>query len=66
MASKTMKMNMPITSILKNASCEINLTGIKTWKARLWLAVKLFKFAAWMMGMKGNINIGDHVLGEIK
>ncbi|MFH2075681.1 MAG: hypothetical protein ABIJ57_10110 [Pseudomonadota bacterium] len=60
------KVSLPVGDLMKKATCEIVLTGMKTWKARLSLGIVLFKLAAWVMGMKGNINIGDQVLGEIR
>lgn len=61
-----MDASIPVSSMMKNVTCEITLTGLKIWKARLWVGILLFKFAVWAMGMKGTVKVGDSVLGEMK
>ena len=66
-ATETIKtIKMPISKLIKNQTCEIVLTGTKTWRVRLWLGAYFFKFAAWFTGMEGVVKIGDQVFGEIK
>jgi len=63
MASAAMK--IPISDVMKNVTCEITLTGMKTWKVRFSAGVLLFRLAAWVIGMKGEIKVGDQTLGTI-
>jgi len=63
---KVSKMSIPLSDVLQDVSCEINLTGIKTWELRFKLGCMLFKLAAWVIGMQGKITVGNATLGEIK
>ena len=51
---------------MKNVTCEIILTGMKTQAARLKIGILLFKFAVWVTGMKGEITVGGKTLGEMR
>lgn len=56
---------MRMSELMKSVTCEITLTGVMASKVRLVLGVALFKFAAWVTGMKGKITVGNQTLGEI-
>ena len=43
-------LNVPITSITKNLTLNLNVTGVRTWKVRVWCGVQLIRFAAFVMG----------------
>lgn len=60
------ELSIPMSSITKELTCEITLTGMKTQEVRFWLGCQLFKIAAWVTGMKGKITVGDSNVGEIK
>jgi len=57
--------HIPIRIITKNIMCEIALTGVKTFNARMSLGILLFRFAAWVTGMQGKVTVGDQALGEM-
>jgi hypothetical protein len=56
---------MRMAELMKSVTCEITLTGVMASKMRLVAGVVLFKFAAWVTGMKGKITMGKQTLGEI-
>jgi hypothetical protein len=56
---------MPMSDLMKTVTCEIELTGVRSWKVRLAIGMVLFKFAAWVTGMKVTIKVGNQTLGEI-
>jgi hypothetical protein len=58
--------SVPIGKLMNNVTCEITLTGIKTWKMRFWVGIIFFKLGVWVIGMKGNVKLGNAILGEIK
>ena len=62
---KAMNYKVPMSKLMKDVTCEISLTGVKTWKMRFWFGVLLFEFAAWVAGMKGSIKLNSKPLGEI-
>ena len=57
--------SIPVSDLMKTVTCEIELTGMKTAQARLSLGIVLFKFAAWVTGMKGKISVVGKTVGEI-
>jgi hypothetical protein len=57
--------SIPCSDVVNQLCCEIELTGIKTFKLRFAIGVLIFKLAAWVVGMKGTVTVGDTTLGEI-
>lgn len=47
--------NINVADLAKEITLTINLTGIKTFKARLWLASWVFRLGAWIAGVKAEI-----------
>lgn len=59
--------SIPIKSVLKNATLNVRLTGVKRWRVRLWIGMRLIRLAAWIMWM--NIEISgpekdEHEIAE--
>jgi hypothetical protein len=59
-------MTIAISKLMSTVSCEIIVTGLKTWKVRFYFGSMLFKLGARIMGMKGTVKIGNETMGEIK
>jgi len=57
---------IPIRNILKETVCEVTLTGVKSWKTRLAIGVIFFKIGAWIIGMKGEVKMGDYPIGKME
>jgi hypothetical protein len=57
---------IPISDVTKNITCEITLTGMKSWKVRLFIGTFLFRLAAWAIGMKGIVMVGGTELGRME
>jgi hypothetical protein len=49
MASTDLK--LPISSVSKNITMQVEVTGVRVWKARLWLAIQIFRLGAWVVGV---------------
>jgi hypothetical protein len=60
-----MTSTMPISDLTKNITCEITLTGMKSWNVRLFIGTFLFRLAAWVIGMKGVVKMGNTTFGTI-
>jgi hypothetical protein len=60
-----MNATIPIRNILKETVCEVTLTGVKSWKIRLAIGVIFFKIGAWIIGMKGEVKMGDYPIGKM-
>ena len=58
--------SIPMTRLMNNVTCEITLTGVKTWRVRLWIGTLFFKLGTRIIGIKGNAKIGNATLGEMK
>lgn len=43
-------LQLPMSHVMKRTTLVVTLTGIRTWKVRLWLATHLMKLAARTLG----------------
>ena len=46
-----MPVNVPISSVTPNLTVHVRVTGVKTWRVRLWLAMRLIRLAARVAGV---------------
>lgn len=42
---------VPMSAVTKNITLQVTTTGVQTFRARLWLAIKVLKLAAWIAGV---------------
>lgn len=42
--------NVPIAPLFRKATIVVNVTGVRTWRLRLWCGLQLFKLASLVMG----------------
>jgi len=43
-------LNVPITSVVKNITLTVNVSGLRVWRWRVWLGLQLIQLAARVMG----------------
>ena len=49
--------DIPMTEVARNLTLEIHVSGVNTWRARLWLGGKLMRLAVWVIGCKCEMEI---------
>lgn len=42
--------NVPVQSVMRNITLHVNVTGVQTWRVRMWLGLQFIKLAAFTMG----------------
>ena len=42
---------IPLQSVMKNITMHVEVTGVRTWKMRMWLALQCFRLGCWIAGM---------------
>lgn len=42
--------NMPVSRVMKKVTMVVHVTGVRTWRVRLWLGTQLMRLAALTMG----------------
>jgi hypothetical protein len=42
--------NIPVSRVMHKITMQVNVTGMKTWRVRMWLGVQTMKLAALIMG----------------
>ena len=42
--------NYPVTSAVKNMTLNVNVTGLRAWKWRVWIGLRLIRIAALIIG----------------
>ena len=42
---------VPMTRITRDITMNIEVTGVRVWRVRMWLAVKIMRLAAWVAGV---------------
>lgn len=48
---------LPMSDVTRNLELKICVTGVKTWRVRLWLGALLMRFAAWVIGCKCEVEV---------
>jgi hypothetical protein len=43
-------MNVNASDVMKRLTLEVNITGVRVLRARLWLGMRLMRLAVWVMG----------------
>jgi len=51
------RINVPIADAVKTIQVSLNVTGVRRWRARLWLGARLFRLATAVIGCQGEIRI---------
>ena len=51
--------NVPIQPLMRNVTLVVNVTGVRTWKVRMWCAMRLFKLAVRIAGCNLRIETGE-------
>jgi hypothetical protein len=49
--------NLPITDAARNMTLSVKVTGVRRYRARLWLGGQIIRFAARVIGMRGAVEI---------
>lgn len=48
---------LPMSDVTRDLTLEIHVSGVKTWRARLWLGAAIMRFATWVIGCKCDVEI---------
>jgi len=48
---------LPMSEVARNLTVEIRVSGVKTWRGRLWLGARLIRLAVWVIGCQSNIEV---------
>lgn len=48
---------LPMSHVARNLTVSVVLSGVKTWRARLWLGALLMRFAAGVIGCKCEVEV---------
>lgn len=55
MASPDQNLELKMADLSKRMNLNIKIRGLKKWRYRFWIAMKLFKLAAWIFPTEVNI-----------
>jgi len=55
MATAPKSINIPVASVAKDLTVQVNLTGLRRWHLRLRLGVLLMRLAIWVAGMQSDV-----------
>jgi len=44
------EVNVPISKLMSDVTMNVNLTGVRTWRVRVWLGIQLLKLAGRIIG----------------
>lgn len=50
---------VPISTATKESTVTIKIPGLKTFRARMWVATLIIRFAAWVMPLKTTVEYVD-------
>lgn len=42
--------NVPVSRVMHKITMQVNVTGMHTWRVRMWLGIQTLKLAALIMG----------------
>lgn len=56
-ALKTGVIEVPVSGSIRSMVMRVRATGVRRFRARLWLGGQIIRFAAWVIGMRGEVEI---------
>ncbi len=52
-------MRMPISCATRNVTLNVEVTGLRVFRWRMWLTTQIIRFGIWVSGMRGNVKVGS-------
>lgn len=49
--------SVPLSRLTRELTMVVTITGTRAYKCRIWAAIKIMKFAAWVLGTKVQIEL---------
>ena len=56
---KTIKKTISVSEVIADTCLEVTITGVKTFKIRMYLGMQLLKLAAWVIGCQIELSINE-------
>lgn len=52
-------LHYPMSRLVRDLTVTVHIDGVKVWRTRLWLGTQVLKFAAFVMGCKVRMEVGQ-------